>query len=413
MARRKSNKNKYSNQRQVRRDAFLKLGMIFLAILLIADTVQIARFGEIVERVDHYNKGVVDELGGFRQDIMNFGSDINEMRSFLLMPTKKYSFMEQGEEIEEDNQQEASATEKALYQFMGSYIEEGNVSKNAQLAEERIQTFGTDSALKSELEASGLSVGAVLKDDFSLSFKISSEEEPLFAVVADKKTGEMKVQSVMGSYSLEGSDDEAIKSDLISYVTENKDKVATTKQTIEEQKKLITGLKDNEEVATILKEKKLTFMTDPEEDDEKISYNIINSEENTLLTIAIKREDGSVEMSEKSYADDASLTSAFIDELGQLDGATSLEKLITERRAELEAVFNEEAFKELLSSNDLSVDSEPRAEYNKLLYDVKNADGQTQFSFVIELSSGLFKVLRDNEEIDLYPALQESSKKKP
>ena len=215
----------YSNQKQARRDAFLKLGMIFLGILLIADTIQIARFGEIVERVDHYNKGVVDELGGFRQDITAFGSDMNEMRSFLLLPTKQYSFMDDVE-IEDGNQQEASATEKALYQFMGAYIEEGSVEKNAQLAEERILSFSKDQDLIDRLAEAELTVGFVLKEDFSVSFKVNSGTESLFAVIADKKTGEIKIQSVVGTYILEGDDDEDVKSDIVSYLTENKDNVS-------------------------------------------------------------------------------------------------------------------------------------------------------------------------------------------
>lgn len=391
----------------------MKLGMIFLAILLIADTIQIARFGEIVERVDGYNKGVVDELGGFRQDIMSFGSDMNEIRNYLLLPTKDYSFIEKDTEIDQPDEKVTSTTEMALYSFMGGFIDEQNATKNAMLATQRIDSFSADADLAAQLETVELSIGKVEKTETSAIFKINSGTESLFAITADQKTGVMSVQSAMGSYILEGEDDASVKAALIKYLTTNKDKVLAMKQTIETQKTLIASLKEKPDVENLLNEKNLTMLLDPVEDDTLISFNVINNEEDVLLSISIKRENGKIMIKDKELNDEATLLKALLEELGKLDGASAMEKLINERRAELEAVFNDDAFKVLLESNNFTVATEPREEYNKLLYDVKNADGNVQFSFVIELSSGLFKVLKDDTEIDLYSILQEGSKKKP
>ena len=76
-------------------------------------------------------------------------------------------------------------------------------------------------------------------------------------------------------------------------------------------------------------------------------------------------------------------------------------------------IFSQPAFQDILKNDGLAVSLSPREEYNKLLYDVKDADGKLVFSFAIELSSGMFKVIRGNQEIDLYSALNNGSKKKP
>jgi hypothetical protein len=410
MKRRQDKKN--TVQKQARKDAFLKLGMLFLAVLLVADTIQIARFSDVVERVDMYNKGVVDELGGFRSDIVQFGNDINEMRGFLLLPTKTYSFMEQDEELTKEPESEASETEKALYTFMSSYVEEQSIAKNAVVSEERIRDFNKDADFTADLEEEGLTMGAVEQDEFSISFKVSDETESLFAVIADKKTGEIKIQSIAGVEVMEAEDEDKLKAEIVDFVGENKDSVAALKVTIEENKSTVVGLGENEEAAAILKEKNISFEIEAREEEEKINYNVINSEGETLLTVSVLRKDGSIMIGEDTYEDAESLAEAFMEALEGLDGSTSVEKLINDRRAELEEVFAEEAFKELLAVNGLTVETEPREDYNKLLYDVKDEDGNIVFSFVIELSSGYFKILKDNEEIDLYSAI-EGSKKKP
>ena len=89
-----------------------------------------------------------------------------------------------------------------------------------------------------------------------------------------------------------------------------------------------------------------------------------------------------------------------------------MEQLVNSSRQELEEVIQEEPFQELLNNNGLTIQSEPREEYNKLLYDVTNQEGQTEFSIFIELSSGMVKLLRDNQEFDLDSFLA-GSKKKP
>ncbi len=412
MRRRKDDKENNYQQRAARRDAFLKLGMIFLGIMLIADTIQIARFGEIVERVDIYNKGVVDELGGFRTDITTFGNDMNEMRSVLLLPAKDYSFIDGGEEIKEADTQEASLTEQALYTFLTSYVSEKDMVEKATFAETAIKTLAADDTFKKALEAQELTAGDLEDGEFSVTFKISDATQSLFAVTADKKTGEIKIQSAAGVYAVTAAGQDELKNEIIKYASDNKEKIGSLKTQIEEAKSQITALSGLEEVKTILTENRLVFETAPAEDDEKISYAVLNEEGAPLLTITVQRADAKITMKEKIYAGADELKNDFISAIKELSGAPAVEQLISDRRTELESVLGQEAFTDMLKTSGLSVSTEPREDYNKLLYDVKDEEGKTIFSFVIELSSGNFKILKDNVETDLYSALQEGSKKK-
>lgn len=403
-------------QKQIRKDAFTRIGFIFLIILLIANTIQLTRFGAIVERVDQYNKGVVDELGGFRQDMISFGSDINEMRSFLLLPSRDYSFADKETKISDEDPEESSNTQKAIYQFLGSYTEEMNYEENMALSLERIKALNANESLKENLEKSELAMTPVEENEETCSFKVivhpSPSSVPLFAVIIDKKTNQLRVQSVLGTKEIEETDAEKSTEELSKYLTENKDNAQKLKDDIETKKTGISNIINNEEVISLLKEKNLSFPTEVKEDANGYSYSVINSEETELITVTIQREDALYKMSENSYSNENELLAAFMEELKNTDGSTAMEKLINERKQELAEVFNDEAFKDMLSTSELSVTTEPREDYNKVLYDVTNKDGIVEFSFVIEMSSGSFKVLKDNEEIDLHSFLQDNTKKK-
>lgn len=84
------------------------------------------------------------------------------------------------------------------------------------------------------------------------------------------------------------------------------------------------------------------------------------------------------------------------------------------RKQELRDLVADAAFIDTLSLLGLTLAAEPRQEINKEIYDVLDGQGKVQFSLVLEVSSGMIKVLRDNQEIDLKSFLEDSgSKKKP
>ncbi|MCA9374311.1 hypothetical protein KC725_04075 [Candidatus Peregrinibacteria bacterium] len=390
------------------KESFTKLGVIFLAILIVANTIQIANMGSIVERVDRYNQGVVDELGGFRQDVIAFGNDMNEMRSYLLLPTKNYSFMEENEEVEEEDKQETSKTQQALYQFLGQYAEEAQAAENYEKAKQQLTTLHQNPELTAALTESELVAGPVEQTEASSSFKISAAGNPLFSVLADPSSTDLKVQSILGTETLNETN---TLNDLSQYVTSNKDKVITAKELLEAMKAGVLNLQNNQNVAAGMAEKNISFDSTPTEDEAGFHYHFLNVEGSTILTVDVSRE-GEYGLADQKFESEEQLAAALTEALNNVDASTAMEQLVNASRNELESVIQEEPFQELLKTNGLTIKTEPREEYNKLIYDVTNQEGQTEFSLFIELSSGMVKLLQDNQEYDLNSFLA-GSKKKP
>ncbi len=400
-----------AQNRQIRKEAFKKLGLIFLGLLLVVNTIQLTRFGGIVERVDLYNTGLVDELGGIRSDVMEFGNDLNEIRSFLLLPVKEYSFSEKSAVAADGEEKASSRTETALYSFINQINEEKNLEKNGKLAADTAQALLADAAFLEALSGSGLTAGKIEDAADSVSFKISDTSAgPLYLFAMDKKTAKAKIQSAAGTHDISAEDTEGIKKELLEFATKNKDQTIKLKNAIATQKDAVAAFAKNAEIAKLLTDKKMT-MADASETDASINYDFVNIEQEPVISVLIVRKDVSLMLKDKSYKSAEEMLPDLIKELQSADSATASEKMLAERRTELESIMAQDEFKNMLSDAGLSV-SVPREEYNMILYDIKDSGGKVIFSYAIEISSGLYKVIKDEQEIDLYSAIEDDGSKK-
>ena len=408
-----SKKDKTHDQK-VRNEAFKKLGYIFLGLLLVVNTIQLTRFGGIVERVDNYNKGVVDELGGMRQDVMTFASDMNDIRQFLLLPTRDYSFMGKEIETQQSEEKAATRTESAVYTFLAQLTEEKALQKSADHMKALSDSLPKDAAFTAKLKESGLKIGTKEDNDIAITLKIlTADGNAVFALVFKKDTEKVSVQQATGTYAVKAADDEAVKTEILDYIQKNLQQALDGKKAVNDYKLQVEELLKNTDVVAALKAKKISFGA-AVEDESAIQYNIVNEDDEILLSVAIDHAKLVLAFDGQPYTDAKQLAAPLVEKIKSLDTASAQEKMISLRRAELEAIFSEPAFQDLLKNDGLSIDLNAKEEYNKLVYPVKDAAGKPVFSFAVELSSGMFKIIKDDEEIDLYSTLNgDGSKKKP
>jgi hypothetical protein len=398
-------------QKAARKDAFLKLGLFLVALLLIVDTIQISRFGAIVESVNQYNKGVVDEMGGFRQDIMLFGNDINDMRQYLLMPKSDYSFLNEMKSSPEVDEQQLSTAEQAAYKYLSDFIGQKQAEINSRLAEETINSLYKNEILTNSLTAQSLSAGQIASSEDYFNFKINENEKPMVNIIAEKNTGKIFIESNQGKQEIKNAED------LVKYVDSHKEKILTLQRVIGEAFTNVIETANQQEIKTILAKKKLTFLKDPTQTADAYLYAFNDSDSLPAVIVAVNKKDGSISLISNNstplqIAQKEDLSFKLLEILNNLDTSSEQEKIIKSRRDEIENLFKEEAFQELLKSSGMQVQTQPREEYNKLLYDVKDEKGKIQFSYVLELSSGLYKIMKDNQEIDFNSILEDGSKKK-
>lgn len=399
-------------QKYIDKEKMIKFGIPICAVLLLFSTIQSLRFARIVGRVDQYNVGLVDEMGGFRKDIKSFGDDINEMRSFLLLPTKDYSYVTQEEQDISDDQKDASDTEVALYSFMEDFVSKQKAEESAKAVRTRMEELKKDEGLISSLKEQGLTMNDPKEDGQSLSFEILAGTESMFKVDGDLKTGGLKISDISENKTLEGADEKTLAQEIIKFAKANRGVIATIKKTVEANRTAVKDLMGREEVLNLLVQQGLHQPETPVENGDTITYPLMNREDAVMLTISIRLKDGAMMVNDEVMKTPAILKTTLLERVAKIDGATSEEKMVQEKRAELEGVLKDDAFVSMLNDLGYKVTTKPREDYNKVLYDVTDAEGKLQFSFVIELSSGMVKILKDDQEIDLLSAVGENAKKK-
>lgn len=173
----------------------LKFGGGLIVLITLLNTWQIFSIKSVVDSVDNYNKGVVDELGGIVGDTKQFAQDLNEIRRFLLLPEKNYSTSQSDDTQENDQQTDPNSL--ALYAF----LEDLNKSEKAELNKAGVSTLLKDWQSSSEIRAklSEYKLEVEAFDNWQVKLlDLENQKQPLVAIVFSPLENVFKLQSVLG-----------------------------------------------------------------------------------------------------------------------------------------------------------------------------------------------------------------------
>jgi hypothetical protein len=400
---------------------WLKLLFVVLALLVLLNTFQLWNFARVIGGLDQYSGGVVDELGGVQGDLKQFGDDLNEIRRFLLLPERDYAFEKNAKEELPNDQQNSSENELAVYKFLENFGGQKKLVEQKNLA---VQQRGELMA-EGFLAESGLSVGEVSENEENLFLKLLNTEnsQPIFNVIWDFKNGVVQLQSVLETKEIAKLSDVNWKESLEKYLGENKEKVVSKKSELDAKAGEVLGLRNDGELAALLTEKGMVINENFSDQGEYLMFVVESVGSGSMMYINLNKADYSYVLD--GEVADGKMNGVKVKNLEELKAGLINEinnfvdpqvKFLEDKKAELKAIFEQEAFKELLRSQNLKLAEQPREEANKVLYDVTDNTGAVNFSFAIELSSGLLKVVQGDQEVDLLNFLMESdegSKKKP
>lgn len=341
---------------------------------------------------------VIAELQKSREYISTFGLDLNEIRSFLLLPTKDYNFGEV--EVEEEDQ--TSAQIFAL-----------------------INKLGESEANKEEFDKSlaGAKEYFAATDFAPYGLKLVSKEgqhegDLIVFNLLDTKNSDMEILSLQI--------DAAGDLDLVTYndsfefesITELsgflKDDLEELRGDITKnnalRKELTETVFPNASIQAALKEKSLSLESE-KMDGEKYFYEIKNKEGELLETISIDKKSNDVTSIARDL-EEAGLQNEVLAVLTHLDGRTENEKAVEEKIAELGDLFQEKAFKSALEESGLTMGvAEDTKE--KIRYPLLNSKGTVLRYIIIYKATGEVKVESpDGTSADLISAVESLSAQK-
>lgn len=361
------------------------------------------RIGKSVDFVNSLGDNsdeVIAELQKSREYISTFGLDLNEIRAFLLLPTKDYNFGEVEVEAEDDT--------------------------NAQIFA-LIDKLGDSEANKEEFDKSLAAAKEYFgKTDFApYSLKLVSKDgqyegDLIVFKFLDTKNSEMEILSLeidaggnldLATYNSH-FDLESV-SEVSDFLDDDLESLrADISKTNDLRKELSEKVFPSTEFQAILKEKSLSLNAEKMHED-KYTYDIQNKSGELLNSIAVSKLEGEVYFTTgDSELDESNLLNGIVTVLKELDGRTEQEIIVEQKIEELDNLFQDKAFKSALEESGLQMGVlEESAE--KIKYPLMNSKGSILRYIVIYKSSGEVKVESpDGTSADLITAVESLSAQK-
>lgn len=398
-----------------------------LGALLLFQMVQFYQFRERLKFIDDlYDRDseVMSDLNTGKDYLSSFGSDLNEIRQFLLLPTKDYDFssLEDVDLASEDTETDLNTQ---LFDFVSSL---GKYEQNQALYESNLAALKT--GLTDPLwAASGLTLvsaeGSALDDRMEYSFtdasvggtavlKIDLGYDGLFSAPLYYREVELTDRSSWDS----------VFADLKQFVDEDLGELRTAVSTVNAARTSLQTLLDTPEVQDVLKNKAMA-LSGEQENEESFFYQLRNSQLVALGEFAVYKKDGRMEFTVEEPMDesfdgltlDGTASGTLLDALNnQVDARTDAQKKLDEKKRELASIMNDRAFVATLDK--LGLHFGPSTETDtQVQYPLLNAAGETLRVIFIDKATVEVKVmLPSGQEVQTLSMateeLNSSSKKK-
>lgn len=362
-----------------------------------------------VDGLSQREAGVTQELSEGKQYLSVFGQDLNEIRSLLNLPAKNYSFGE--DEVELAGEVDSEDLTEELFTFVEKL---GTYEKNEARFEENLSAFQT--ALEDGYWAGkGLYVdnaGEVTSDAQIFSFENTAGAE-LFSVSLGYD-GLFSLSSLDPAWELDDKESSAeVVNQLQAYVDSQLDDLKAMVQALADARAALATLMTSSAVQAALVEQGLTASTELASPD-TYYYEIKNGEALDVARVKLAREGAELELQiaqpvgdfDKNIDLSEDAQNRLVEAIsGGIDGRTTVQKLVEERRSEMESVFADRAFKAVLQEMNLQmgITSETDA---RISYPILREDGQTLRTIFIDKTTGEVRVESSDGSQTLSMAIQ-------
>jgi len=375
-----------------------------IVLLLVISAIQLTRQSVILHRVNKDNSQLIYEFGQVKEGVIQYGEDLNEMREYLLLPTRHYDFFPEVDlEPEEDN------LAFGVYRFVDYVGKDYLLQKEQKSSYKAIKTLKSDRGFLDELRILNLLPARYLEEtkDY-VKFKFyENKTTPIAGLALDRQAADFYIESILGPAPLEIKKGETLSQAALQYLKDNLETVFYSRDRIDEQKQAMKQLWQSEDISFVLQAKRLQVGLDPSEVEKGFEYVVYNSATEPLIPLWIDRKSGDLWLGDKSYPDVDALQHDLLYQLDQLEGETDYEKTIQNNMEKLRQLIGEPAFAEALNISRLKLEPE-REDGSRLYYDLTNIDDEKKVgSIVFETLTGDLKFWRadDNKEYELEDVL--------
>lgn len=381
-----------------------------LGAVLLFQMVQFYQFRERLRFIDDLydrNANVLTDLNKGKEYLSSFGDDLNQIRQFLLLPTKSYDFSDMDTvDLASDNSGPDLNTE--LFDFVGSL---GKYEQNEALYAANL-TAVKAGVTDPVWTASGLSLvsadGRALDDRMEFSFTDASLGGATVLKVDLGYDGLFSVPLYYREVNLaDRSSWSSVFADAQSFLTNDLAALRTSVQMVNAARESLKTLLASTELEQVLKDKAMA-LSGEQESEETFFYQLRNSQLVALGEFSVSKKDGGMKFSVDASVDDsfdpltldgtasADLLAALRD---KVDARTDTQKKLDEKKTEMEGIMADPAFTATLDKLGLHFGSITETD-TQVQYPLLDATGATLRILFIDKSTTEVKVmLPDGQQV--------------
>jgi len=349
---------------------------------------------------------LVDEVGQLNEMTNLLAQDLTEVRSFLLMPTRQYvSGTEASDEQGSENVNE-NELQVALFKYVGFLGEQENLKQNLAINKSSLEYVVSNSDFAAFLKEKDLKISGLAESDKEYSLSISdSAGTGIVRFYLEKETGNLYRATINSLDIVDTARPEDFAQIYVKqFLTDNLSIILAAIKQVNETKSYIVGAFSAEAVASLLKAENLTFVSEPQEKEGVLYYDIKNVGNEIVAQVVFNKKHLSITLNDTRDEENivlqvTDLATALPPFIGKLDVLPAVQKKIVEAQLQLKETFEDKGFKLLLEQAGLYVETLPREDEYRYFYDIKLSDvagdaaGTLLGSVVIEKSSGMVEVV--------------------
>lgn len=396
-------KNKLTRQR-------VQVGLlVLLGILIVNQTIQFYRYKDelaLLSTLDSQNSALIQDLSQSQELLSMFGQDLNDIRSFLLLPTKRYEVGDLNESVLLAEEEEEDISTQLF-----TYVEKLGTYEANQERYEANRTLFTAALAEPYWTERGLLVdvaGQQGPDALIFSFKDPSLENTLLFEVELGYDGIFSLSALDEDWVFEDSTSgEQVLKELKAYVDTGLNDLRDQYITLQTMRTEAAALLATPTVQEALAVQGLNVSTELNSSD-KYYYEIKDKDARALVRLYIDKQRMEMVLklleAQGDYAEEMVLKedaiTVLVDALyNGLDVRTATQKLVDEREQEMESVFADRAFKAVLQELELQMGIKSETEL-RISYPLLREDGQILRVIYIDKNTGEVNVeLPDGAEV--------------
>lgn len=368
-----------------------------IALLFLVQYIQIQVLLGNFSFLQGRDSSLVTEIGELRETYAQIGTDLNEVREFLRLPTSSYNSEEEisGEENDGKNTDEIQL---ALFKYVDFLVASKTTEEGLKKNKGYLEQLSADEAFNSFLEGRDLKISKIGEDPNGFFATISKENLKIASFYLQKESGKMFLKTVTSKDEVVVKSAEELAKDVKKFISDKQSKIEKATVSINEKKKMIAEAIESKEVKTKLEELKLSLNVNPVEENFNLKYSIekltgdvageIVLDTAKMKIILVDKNDPSVKM------EVSDVKKSLLSFLPKLETKTFIEKKVEEAREKVEKTIGDKGFKLLLSQAGFQITEKSREDEDRIYYDILDKEGKKLSSIVIEKATGVINIVQ-------------------